>query len=293
MWQAEWVESQLAKHGYPVEIVRISTQGDTSTASLREVGGQGIFTKEIQNALLDNRVDVAVHSLKDLPTEPIPGLTIAAVPERESTLDCLISASKARFKDLPAGARVGTGSSRRGAQLLAWRPDIEIIDIRGNVDSRIRKLEEGKYDAIILAAAGLQRLQLYSIVSEELPQDRVLPAIGQGALGLECREDDQQATTALKMLDHVASHQTAMAERSLLRHLSAGCMAPVAARATVVGEELKMEARVLATDGSQVVEGTCSGARENFERLGEELAKDLWEHGGEALIAAARKIHDD
>lgn len=293
MWQAEWVESQLVKRGHSVEIVQISTQGDTSTASLREVGGQGIFTKEIQNALLDDRVDVAVHSLKDLPTEPIPGLVIAAVPERESTLDCLISGNHARFKDLPAGSRVGTGSSRRGAQLLAWRPDIDIVDIRGNVDSRIRKLEEGKYDAIILAAAGLQRLKLYSHVSEELPQDRILPAIGQGALGLECREADEQATQALKALDHSVSHQTAMAERSLLRHLSAGCMAPVAARATLVGEELKLEARVLSTDGRQVVEGVRSDACENFEHLGSELAKELWTGGGEALIAAARKIHDD
>lgn len=288
MWQAEWVSAQLQQRGHQIELVKISTQGDVSTASLSQVGGQGVFTKEIQNALLDERVDVAVHSLKDLPTLPVPGLQIAAVPERESTLDCLISANDLRFEQLPAGARVGTGSSRRGAQLLAWRPDIEIADIRGNVDSRLRKLEEGQYDAIMLAAAGLARLKLYGRVTEELPQDKVLPAIGQGALGLECRSEDNAIVEALKDLDHSISHAAVSAERALLAALLAGCLAPVAARGRVRGDDLILEGRVLSKDGSKMVEGQESGSIHSPESIGKRLADTLRDAGAMELIEEAR-----
>ncbi len=172
LWQANWVSDQLKQLGFDNELVIISTTGDVSSRPLSEVGGQGLFTKEIQRELLDRRVDVAVHSLKDLPTMPVSGLHLAAVPERESTEDCLISAKQIRFEDLPAGSRIGTGSSRRQAQLRAWRPDLSIVEIRGNVDSRLKKLDDGLYDAIVLAAAGLSRLGLSHVITQRLPRIR-------------------------------------------------------------------------------------------------------------------------
>lgn len=288
MWQAEWVKSQLETRGHDVELEIISTKGDTSTASLSQVGGQGVFTKEIQRALLDNRVDVAVHSLKDLPTEVIDGLEIAAVPERETTKDCLISREGTAFADLPSGARVGTGSSRRGAQLKSWRPDIEIADIRGNVDSRLRKLDEAQYDAIILAAAGLTRLKLQERITEFLPQDRILPAIGQGALGLECRSEDTEAKQALQALNHPESMAAVVAERAFLAALLAGCLAPVAASASVKEGQLHLQGRVLSKDGEQVLDGTKNGSAETAADVGIALADELRKQGAEKLIAEAR-----
>lgn len=288
MWQAEWVSAELRQVGYETELIKISTKGDVSQASLSQVGGQGLFTKEIQNELLADNVDVAVHSLKDLPTIKVPGLSLAAVPERETTLDCLISRSNESFSDLPAGARVGTGSSRRGAQLRAWRPEIEIADIRGNVDSRLRKLDEGQYDAIVLAAAGLTRLGLYERVNEELPQDRVLPAIGQGALGLECRAEDESTLEALRKLDHADSHAAVCAERELLASLLAGCLAPVAALATTADGQLELRARVLSADGSECIDGIEKGQPQHAEELGQRLAKQLSKQGAEELIQSAR-----
>ncbi len=289
MWQAEWVQSQLEARGQDVELEIISTKGDTSTASLSQVGGQGVFTKEIQRALLDNRVDVAVHSLKDLPTEAIEGLEIAAVPERETTKDCLISREGHSFEDLPTGARVGTGSSRRGAQLKAWRPEIEIADIRGNVDSRLRKLEEGQYDAIILAAAGLTRLKLQSCVTEYLSQERVLPAIGQGALGLECRSSDTIAKEALEKLNHPDSMAAVVAERAFLAGLLAGCLAPVAAAARIEKGRLVLKGRVLSKDGSRMLEGEETGPPDSPTEIGQALANALREQGAAELIAEARQ----
>lgn len=288
IWQAEWVADGLKQRGFDAVLVKISTRGDVSTASLSQVGGQGLFTKEIQNELLAGNVDVAVHSLKDLPTVSIPGLLLAAVPERETTLDCLISREKHRFEQLPAGSRVGTGSSRRGAQLLAWRPDIEITDIRGNVDSRLRKLEEGQYDAIVLAAAGLSRLKLYSHVSQELPQDKVLPAIGQGALGLECRSDDSATQDALRQLNDPKSLAAVTAERSLLAALLAGCLAPVAALAQVTSDQLSLQARVLKRDGSQSLEASETGNVASAESIGKRLAEELNRQGAAELIQEQR-----
>ena len=287
MWQAEWVASQLRHRGKDVELVPVSTRGDTSTASLSQIGGQGLFTKEIQHALLAETVDVAVHSLKDLPTLPVDGLVLAAVPERETTLDCLISRNGERFEELSAGATIGTGSRRRGAQLIAWRADVEIRDIRGNVDSRLRKLEEGQYDAIVLAAAGLSRLQLYHRVSEELPQQRVLPAVGQGALGLECRSDDLQTRQALEMLDDDSSHAAVEAERSLLFSLLAGCLAPVAALAHVQSDQLHLRARVLAPDGSRCINGERFGHKCEAREIGQQLARSLQAEGAQQLIDLA------
>lgn len=290
MWQAEWVAGQLSQRGHQVSLEIISTQGDVSTASLSQVGGQGVFTKEIQRELLADRVDLAVHSLKDLPTQPIPGIDLFAVPERESTEDCLISRDGKSFEELPAGAKVGTGSSRRGAQLLAWRSDIEIADIRGNVDSRIRKMEEGKYDAIVLAVAGLSRLKLSQRISETLPQSKILPAIGQGALGLECRTGDSGTIAAIAELNHASSYASVMAERSLLASLLAGCLAPVAALGRVLPDNtLELTAGVFSSDGRQMVRGTRRGSSHEPRALGAELAEELKSQGAAELIAAARR----
>jgi hydroxymethylbilane synthase len=290
MWQAEWVAAQLTQRGHDVELVIISTRGDVSSASLSQVGGQGLFTKEIQRALLAGQVDLAVHSLKDLPTVEVQGLKLAAVPARETTQDCLLSRENLLFEELPPGAQVGTGSARRGAQLLAWRSDVVIKDIRGNVDSRIRKLEEGQYDAIILAAAGLTRLKLLSHMTQYLPQEKILPAIGQGALGLECRAEDQATATALSALNHPASMAAVLAERSLLACLLAGCLAPVAAIAQVVADnQLQLTAGVFSLDGQQALRGTRIGTLTEAVELGRELSEELKVAGATQLIAAARR----
>lgn len=289
LWQAHWVQSQLSRHGHDVELVKISTKGDVSTASLSQVGGQGLFTKEIQRELLAERVDVAVHSLKDLPTEVVPDLTLAAVPERETTVDCLISRGGEQFTELAEGAAVGTGSSRRGAQLSAWRKDVFIKDIRGNVDTRLKKLDDGEFDAIILAGAGLHRLELSDRITEVLPQTHVLPAIGQGALGLECRSEDTETKAALADLNHADSFDSVVAERTLLASLLAGCLAPVAALATVESGELRLKARVLAFDGSQMLETEVAGPQGDAIALGKQAAIQLLDNGAEELIAIARE----
>ncbi len=273
LWQAEWVASQLRQRGCDVELKIIATQGDISTQPLSQVGGQGLFTKEIQRELLADRVDVAVHSLKDLPTQPVPGLVLAAVPERETTDDVLVSSSGLPFEQLPVGSRIGTGSSRRAAQLRHWRSDVQVLDIRGNVDTRLAKLAAGNYDAIVLAAAGLTRLGLSDRITQILPVQHILPAVGQGALGLECRADDHATIAALKQLDDPASHAEVAAERSLLLSLLAGCLAPVAARGQVDNDQVKLTARVLALDGSQLITGSVSGGIQRAGSSGEAVGR--------------------
>ena len=288
LWQARWVEAQLTGQGHDVELIEISTTGDVTSQSLKQVGGQGVFTKEIQRALLRQEVDVAVHSLKDLPTQEIPELILGAVPERETTADCLISANNSSFEQLAAGARIGTGSLRRASQLLAWRNDVEIKDIRGNVDSRLAKLANGEFDAVILAHAGLKRLELEGHISEVLPQERILPAIGQGALGLETRKDAAEIIEALHPLDHVQSHQAVVAERTLLAKLLAGCLAPVAALATVEDGQLTLKAKVLSRDGAEAITANVEGQAVDAAEIGAKAANQLLELGAENLIAIAR-----
>lgn len=288
LWQANWVASALREHGHDVELQIISTQGDVSTQPLSLVGGQGLFTKEIQRELLAGSVDVAVHSLKDLPTQPIPGLVLAAVPERETTADVLVSKSGADFEKLPAGARIGTGSSRRAAQLRHWRADVEVMQIRGNVDTRLAKLSAGEYDAIVLAAAGLTRLGLQDRITQVLPVEHMLPAIGQGALGLECRSEDVDVCKALAQLNHPSSMAEVTAERALLLSLLAGCLAPVAARATAKGDSLTLVAKVLSLDGQQVIAASASAGLADAATIGKQLASDLLAQGAAGLIAAAR-----
>jgi hydroxymethylbilane synthase len=288
-WQADWVSAQLQALGIEVELVLITTSGDAQQIGpIGNIGGSGVFTKEIQRALLDNRVDLAVHSLKDLPTEPVEGLVLAAVPERESTRDALISPQAMSIGHLKQGAVVGTGSLRRQAQLLHARPDLELRDIRGNVDTRLRKLDEGEFDAIVLAEAGLRRLQLAHRITELVPQEIMLPAIGQGALGIEARTEDNTTRVMLAPLDNEITHAAVLAERALLAHLRGGCMAPVGGWGRMEDGQLRLSGVVLSGDGSQrlLAEDTASPA--DAAALGVRVAEQLLSQGAAALISASR-----
>ena len=303
LWQAEYISESLESLGHQVQLIKITTSGDVSTTPLGESGGQGVFTKEIQKALLDNRCDLAVHSLKDLPTEVIPELTLAAVPPREDTADCLLS-NGMRLADLPIGSNIGTGSPRRKASLLHIRPDLIVKDIRGNVDTRIRKLVEGKYDAILLAFAGLHRLGLQARITQKFSIDEMLPAVGQAALGLETRSDDSQTIEAVSQLDHMTSHAAVIAERSLLRSMRAGCLAPLACNVVVHNETIQLLARVFSPDGKKRIEVNHAAdhalnsnellpKKELYllaEQLGREAASLLAEQGATELIHLARYL---
>jgi hydroxymethylbilane synthase len=287
-WQAEWVAARLQERGVSVELVPITTQGDVKSGPLGQIGGQGLFTKEIQRALLAGQVDVAVHSLKDLPTEVVAGLSIAAVPPRESAADVLVSKRADRIESLPPGARVGTGSLRRKAQLLHLRPDLIVEDIRGNVETRLQKLDEGLYDAVVLAEAGLTRLGLGQRITHIIPRSTMLPAVGQGALAIEARADDSSTRSVLAPLDHLETHQGVLAERTLLATLRAGCLAPVGAWGRVEAGRLALDAVVLSPDGTQRL--TAKGNLEvaAATALGRQVADDLVQQGAADLIAASR-----
>lgn len=278
LWQANHVAEQLravAADG-SVELVVIQTQGDQiQNQPLAQIGGDGLFTKAIQDALLAGNADVAVHSLKDLPTIPIAGLTLATVPPRASTRDAFISSKYFRFDDLPKGARVATGSMRRKAQILHRRPDLNLIDIRGNIDTRLRKLRDLELDGLILAEAGLERLGLRHVITELLDQDWMLPAVGQGALGLECRSDDAKVRKLLARLDDLATHQATAAERSLLLALGGGCQVPLGAQATVTDGILRLRAAILEPDGANRRAGEVQGTADKAVELGRELARRL------------------
>jgi hydroxymethylbilane synthase len=308
-WQAEWVADRLRRLGNTVELIEIATRGDVErAAAIDEIGTRGVFTKEIQCALLAGDVDLGVHSLKDLPTEPVDGLTLAAVPPRESAADVLVVSARseergARSEDgtnltrssllaprrlLANGARVGTGSLRRQAQLRHVRPDLQTIDIRGNVDTRLRKLDEGQFDAIVLAEAGLRRLGLADRATHLLPFDVMLPAVGQGALGIECRADDAQTLSALVRLEDPVTRAGVTAERALLAHLRGGCMAPVGAWGRVEKGMLHLSAVVLSADGAQRLPANGSAKVEDAQTLGRQVADSLLAQGAGELIAAAR-----
>lgn len=284
-WQANHVKAELSGKGIEVEIVFISTEGDQSTQSLKEFGGQGAFTKRIQQALLDKEIDFAVHSLKDLPTEKIDGLLLASVPLREETADVWVSNRFASLDEAEDGCLIGTGSLRRQAQLLNHKPTVRVEDIRGNVETRLRKMDEGEYDAIVLAKAGLKRLQLDSWIRSEFSHGQMLPAIGQGALGLECRAGDQDTIEKLLQIRHRETHQAVLAERALLRELRAGCLAPVGAHATVSDEGvLSLTAAVLSQDGVERVESQLEGPADSAESLGVQLAGELVKKGADRLL---------
>ncbi len=289
-WQAQWVADQLTASGIEVELVPISTRGDTSDRiKIDDIGSPGVFTKELQRALLGDQIDLAVHSLKDLPTDAVEGLELAAVPHRESALDVLISGEGLAFAELPQGAMIGTGSARRRAQLLHVRPDLEMRDIRGNVDTRIRKLEDGEYDAIVLAHAGLLRLGLGERVTEYLQPNVMLPAVGQGALAIEIRAADSATRAAVEPLDYAVSRRAVLAERALLAALGGGCLAPVGAWARLQSDgRLRLDAVVLSLDGKRRIAASDQAAAEDWLRLGTDVADQLKGQGALELIAQSR-----
>jgi hydroxymethylbilane synthase len=284
LWQSHWVRAQLEQCGVTVELVEIRTEGDVATQPLAQIGGQGLFTKRLQVALLNHEIDLAVHSLKDLPTENHPRLRIAAIPPRETREDVLVSNRWTNVPTLPENSVIGTGSVRRAAQLLNLRADLKIIDIRGNVDTRLKKLDRGDYDAIVLAAAGLTRLGLADRIVYRFPPDELMPAVGQGALGLETRVDDPATIELVAPLNDPTSYFAAISERAMLRKLFAGCLSPVGADTQVVGDQLTLSGIVLSRDGQQKISATLSSDLSNAENLGVTVAEMLLEKGAGALL---------
>ena len=269
-------------------IVEVGTQGDRDGAtSLSRIGGAGVFVREIESALLEERIDIAVHSLKDMPTETQPGLIIAAVPEREDVRDAVVSRSGATLEALPAGARVGTGSARRAAQLRALRPDLAVTDMRGNVDTRLRKVAEGEYDAAVLAVAGLSRLGRLEEATQVLTLEAMLPAPGQGALAVQVRDGDAEALALVSVLDDVEAHFAVDGERAVLAALGGGCLLPVAAQGTVERGKLTLQALVAHPSGAPVLRGRVEGPSTEAEALGAAVAEGLLRAGAQALIEAA------
>jgi hydroxymethylbilane synthase len=294
LWQAGHIAELLrgAAPGVVVEIVHVSTAGDLDQAGrLSELGGLGIFTREVQKLVLEGRADLAVHSLKDLPTEPTPGLVLAAVPEREESADALVLPDPAAgFSDLaslPGGARLGTGSLRRQAQLLHVRPDLQILDVRGNVETRLRKLDAGDFEALILAVAGLRRLGLADRISRKLTPPVMYAAVGQGALGVECRQDDAESLSRVLKIDDPNTRSRVTAERALLSQLRAGCHAPVGAATRLDGERLVLEAVVLSPNGKQRIFADGEGPATQPAALGRDVADRLLQQGAGELIGIA------
>ena len=286
LWQANWIKSELERvyPGIEVELVKIKTMGDKILdVPLAQVGGKGLFVKEIEEAMLRGEIDLAVHSMKDVPTEFPDGLGLVVTTKREDPRDAFIS-DNVRFSQLRQGARIGTSALRRQAQLLAARPDLEMVIIRGNVETRIRKLKEDNLDAVILAAAGLNRLGFTDVVTELLDVDFSIPAIGQGALGLECRLNDQATIDALAFLNHPDTAAAVAAERALLKRCEGGCQVPIAAHGTVSGDTLTLVGFIASVDGKQSVKATVSGPTGDAVRLGVELADQLLASGGKAIL---------
>ncbi|MCX7388887.1 MAG: hydroxymethylbilane synthase [Planctomycetota bacterium] len=292
LWQAHYLADRLRSlpAAPEVELVPIVTIGDANqTDALRQFGGTGVFTLEVQKAVLDGRAEIAVHSLKDLPTLSADGLVLAAVPERERRCDALLLpltvAAVQCLDDIPHGAKIGTGSPRRQAQLLHLRPDLKLCEIRGNVDTRIRKLDEGQYDAIVLAEAGLRRLELAGRISLMLEPPAVYPAVSQGALGIECRVADQATRALLQQITCNTTLAEVLAERSLLRTLRAGCHAPLGAWTQVEGERLTLTGVLLSLDGTTRLEQTASGSADCADQVGVLVAEQLLSSGAASLLS--------
>jgi hydroxymethylbilane synthase len=285
-WQAEFVRKRLfASGGVEAEIVIIKTSGDKlASAPLSQIGGKGIFVKELEDALLEESIDVAVHSVKDIPTEIPSRLQFPAVFPREDVRDCLISASGATLANLRQGARIGTGSLRRQSQLRHLRPDLDVRDLRGNVDTRLRKAQSGEYDAILLAKAGLDRLGWSDRITETFAPDVFLPAVGQGAIAAECRLSDTEAAEVLGTLDDAESRSAIIAERALLSALQGGCQVPLGAWARTERGEFVLEACVCSVDGSQYVRQRATATPDQAAALGERVARLLWESGAQSIL---------
>ena len=287
LWQANHVKEMIEALSpeNQVELVIIKTKGDKILdAPLAKIGGKGLFVKEIEEALLENQVDMAVHSMKDVPTELPHGLVIGAIPQREEPWDLLVVKEEAHLQDLPRGAKVGTSSLRRQSQLLARRPDLDIQPLRGNLDTRFRKLKETPLDAIVVALAGVKRLGINSLPMRVLSPQECLPAIGQGALALEVREGEMQEI--LDALHHPETAACVTAERAFLASIGGSCQIPVAALATVEGQELKLQGLIASPKGEEIYRGERKGILDQAQSMGEELAMDLLDQGGRRIIEA-------
>ena len=290
LWQAEHIKSRLMAQyeGLEVELLILKTKGDIILdVPLAKVGGKGLFVKEIEEALLAGTADLAVHSMKDVPMVLPEGLTLGAVPEREICTDLFLSEKYAALEDLPQGAKLGTSSLRRQSQALALRPDLEVAMLRGNVETRLRKMKEGQYDAIILARAGVKRLGLGTSLQQDLTPPSFLPAVGQGALGIEIRDDRPEMRELVAFLDHSPTRLCVTAERAFLRRLDGGCQVPIAAHAVLEGEELCLEALVADPLGKVVFRDTvrCAATLEDADAAGQKLAEKLLADGADKILA--------
>jgi hydroxymethylbilane synthase len=287
LWQAEHVRSRLQQlhPGLRVELVTMSTQGDRVLDSpLAKIGGKGLFVKELEQGMLAGQADIAVHSMKDVPAELPPGLEIGAILEREDPRDAFVSNRFGALAELPQGARVGTSSLRRQCQLRAVRPDLEILDLRGNVNTRLAKLDAGDYDAIVLASAGLKRLGMAERISRALEPEDMLPAIAQGVIGIECRSDDAEVKALIAPLNHTETGLRTQAERAMNAALAGGCQAPVAGFSTITGDSIELRGLVGWPDGSAIVSGEISGPAAAAARLGEQLATELLQQGARPIL---------
>lgn len=287
LWQANHIAALLcaAHPQLTVSIRTYVTTGDRFLdAPLAQIGGKGLFTKELETAMLQGDIDLAVHSLKDMPAELPPGLAIEAVTKRQNPDDAFVSNRYASLADLPPGARLGTSSLRRKAQILSARPDLAVMNLRGNVDTRLRKLDEGEYDAIILAAAGLQRLGLAGRITQFLPHELCLPAVGQGALAIETRANDARVQRLITCLEDPATRRAITAERTYLAVLEGNCQIPVGVFGQIIGDSLRLDAVILSLDGAQKLRDTICGPCGDAERLGAELAERMLAAGGRELL---------
>ncbi len=289
LWQAEFVRSSLlaAHPGLEVELVTMTTQGDKILdVPLAKIGGKGLFIKELEQGMLAGEADIAVHSMKDVPMELPQGFGLPVICRREVPLDAFVSHEYARIEDLPQGARVGTSSLRRSSQLLHKRPDLEILSLRGNVQTRLSKLDNGDFDAIILASAGLVRLELEARIRSRIPAETMLPAVGQGAVGIECREGDEDIISLISFLDDKQTNLCVSAERAFNHRLEGGCQVPIAGHAILEGDELWLRGLVASVDGREVVSGETRGPAAEGESLGTALAEDLLSRGAGRLLGS-------
>lgn len=288
LWQAEFVKAELLKHhpGLEVQLLGFTTQGDKILDSpLAKIGGKGLFVKELENAMLENKADIAVHSMKDVPVGFPEGLMLAAICERENPADAFVSHRFATIDALPLGAIVGTSSLRRRCQLLQARPDLDIRDLRGNVNTRLRKLDEGLYDAIVLAVAGLKRLKMEARIRSALPMALSLPAVGQGAVGIECRSDDERVQQLLAPLHHSPTAARVSAERAMNARLQGGCQVPIAGFATLEQGILHLQGRVGSPDGRLLLSAEARAPMAEAELLGYKVADDLLAQGAAGILA--------
>lgn len=289
LWQAEYIRDRLEQlhPQLQVELVTFVTQGDKILDTpLAKIGGKGLFVKELEAALMDGRADLAVHSMKDVPMQLPEGLALAVICEREDPFDAFVSNNYEKFEDLPQGAKLGTSSLRRKSQILKQRPDLEVIDLRGNVGTRLSKLDAGLYDAIILASAGLKRLGLNERIRHSLTAEVSLPAVGQGALGLECRSNDEEILALIMPLMHAETNACVRAERAFNAYLEGGCQVPIAGFATLENQTLSLEGRVGSADGQTLLRSNVQGAPEDAEKLGVQLAQNLLQQGAGELLKA-------